>query len=164
LNLGLVAAVKAESFGEPGNRTFRILAQTASGQVSLWLEKEQVVMLGSAISELLGRLPDTVGGEPQNDVVEHFVGEMEVKVGALAIGFDAGREGFTLEASDFASPFPITSIHLLATRGQFDQMRDQIDTIVSASRPRCVLCGTPLTTEPHFCPESNGHAHVSLGD
>jgi len=156
--------VRAESFGEPGSRTFRILAETESGQVSLWLEKEQVVMLGSAIEDLLVRVPDTLGGEPVLDADEHFVGEMEVKVGSLAIGYDARRAGFTLEASDFASPFPIASIVLLATRRQFDLMRDQVESIVAVSRPRCPVCGSPLTGEPHFCPESNGHAHISLSD
>lgn len=162
MDLGPVAAVRAESFGEPGSRTFRILAETETGQVSLWLEKEQVVMLGSAITELLGRVPDGLGSEPKGGDVESFVGEMEVTVGSLAIGYDAGRAGFTMEASEFTSPFPITSIAFLATRQQFDEMRNQIDGIVAASRPRCVLCGSPLTGEPHFCPPSNGHANVTL--
>ena len=47
--LGPVDGVTAESFGEPGRRTFRLFAQTGPGRVSLWLEKEQVVMLGSAL-------------------------------------------------------------------------------------------------------------------
>lgn len=121
-------------------------------------------MLGSAIEELLGRVPDGLGSQPHPEANETFVGEMEVKVGSLAIGYDAGRAGFTMEASDFTSPFPITSISFLATREQLDEMRDQIDGIVSASRPRCVLCGTPLTGGPHFCPESNGHTNVKVSD
>lgn len=164
LSLGLVSNVRAESFGEPGSRTFRVLAETPAGHVSLWLEKEQIVMLGSAIEELLGRVPDALGTRPQSEAEGTFVGEMEVKVGSLAIGYSADQAGFTMEASDFTSPFPIKSIDFLATRDQFDGMRDQIDNIVSASRPRCMLCGTPLAGGPHFCPESNGHAQVTLSD
>ena len=156
-----MSGIEAESFGEPGRRTFRMLARTTEGRVSLWLEKEQVVMLGSAITELLERVPTQRGNEPSASSSAGFVGELEVKVGSLEIGYDAAEDGFTVEASDFASPFELSSINLVATRDHLLQVREQIDQIVAASRPRCPLCGTPLTGEPHFCPESNGHARLA---
>ena len=161
MDLGLVSVVEVESFGEPGQRTFRVVARTAEGQVSLWLEKEQVVMLGSAITELLERVPTQQGNEPTSRQSSRFVGELEVKVGSLSIGYNAGDDGFTLEAGEFASPFDLTNISLLASRDHLVRMEEQIEEIVAASRPRCPLCGTPLTGGPHFCPESNGHAPVS---
>ena len=156
--------MEAESFGEPGSRTFRMLARTAEGQVSLWLEKEQVVMLGSAIAELLERVPTQRGNEPSATTSAEFVGELEVKVGSLEIGYDASEDGFTVEASDFVSPFELSSINLLVTRDHLVRVREQIDRIVAESRPRCPLCGTPLTGGPHFCPESNGHARLARSE
>jgi uncharacterized repeat protein (TIGR03847 family) len=160
LDLGLVEALQAETFGEPGQRTFRLLAKTAEGEISLWLEKEQVVMLGSAVEELMQRVPSELGGSPDSDVLKSFVGELEVKVGSLAIGYDADHSGFSLEAGDFASAFDLNSISLLATRDQFSALQQQIHEIVAAGRPRCSLCGRPLSPSGHFCPESNGHARI----
>ena len=161
MHLGLVAGMEAESFGEPGRRTFRIVAATAEGRVSLWLEKEQVVMLGSAITELLERVPVQRGNEPSTADEGSVVGDVNVKVGTLALGYDARNDGFTLEAGDFSSPFSFSSISLVATRGHLTHVSEQIYRIVAASRPRCPLCGSPLTGESHFCPESNGHTRLT---
>ncbi len=158
IDLGRVEELTAESFGEPGQRTFRLLAKTSEGTVSLWLEKEQVVVLGSAIEELLARVPD--GDEPSAPAVATFVGELEVRVGSLSLGYSGEYEGFVIEASDFISPFDFEAILLLASRTQLEAVEEQIGNIVSRGRPRCPLCGTPLSGTPHFCPPSNGHAHL----
>lgn len=154
-----MAGLMAESFGEPGQRTFRLLAETGEGSVSLWLEKEQVVMLGSAIDELLERVPS--GDDPAAPVAPTLIGEFEVRVGALSLGYNGEYNGFVLEATEFVAPFDFESIRLIASRRQLEHVSDQIDRIVAASRPRCPLCGTPLTGQPHFCPQSNGHARVT---
>ena len=161
LDLGLVASVHAESFGEPGHRTFRLLARTEAGEVTFWLEKEQLVMLGSAVDEVLRRTPESRGNDPEADSLRAFRGEMELQVGALAVGFDAEHEGYTIEAGDLTGPFDLARITLLARREDFERLSREIADIVAAGRPRCVLCGTPLSGEPHFCPPSNGHAAVA---
>lgn len=162
MDLGLVIDLAAESFGEPGQRTFRLLARTSEGTASLWLEKEQIVSLGAALEELLERVPG--GNEPSSPSGPVFVGELEVRVGSLTLGFNADREGFVMEASDFVSPFDFAAIRLAATRSQLERVEEQIGQIVAGGRPRCSLCGTPLTGEAHFCPPSNGHAHLSAED
>jgi len=156
-----VRALQAQSFGEPGQRTFRLRAETEEGTVSLWLEKEQVVMLGTAVDEVLRRVPVGFGVHPESDVLRSFIGELEVKAGALTLSYDADHAGFLLEAGDFASAFALTSIALLASRQQLESVGDEIREIVAAGRPRCPLCGTPLTGGAHFCPESNGHLEVA---
>ncbi|HEX6507149.1 MAG TPA: DUF3090 family protein, partial [Chloroflexota bacterium] len=145
LDLGIVENLRAESFGEPGQRTFRVLAETGSGRVSLWLEKEQLVMLGTALDDLLERaLSDNdmvrSAGQPAD-----FVGELDVQVGSLALGYDAEGAAFSLEASEFTTAFELDSIGFLARRDQLEGIRDEISAIVSQSRPRCILCGQPLT-------------------
>jgi uncharacterized repeat protein (TIGR03847 family) len=162
LDLGLVADLEVESFGEPGRRTFRILANTGQGTVSLWIEKEQVVLLGAAIEELLQRIRPPSGISPQTGQSGTFIGDLEVRTASLTLAYDGGVDGFALAATDFLSQLPIESIELVASREQLTRLEAQVEDIVSASRPRCVLCGTPLTGEAHFCAESNGHA--SVGD
>lgn len=164
LDLGLVAGLSVQSFGEPGQRTFRILAETSEGTVSLWLEKEQVAMLGGAVQELLERVSAPRAIDPRPDASGNFVGDLEVRAGALALGYDSARDGFTIEATEFVSQLPVDEIGLLADRRQIEDVQEQVQEILAASRPRCVLCGTPLTGEPHFCPQSNGHAHLDEED
>lgn len=148
-----------QSFGEPGQRTFRLLARSAEGNVSLWMEKEQIVMLGEAVEELLERVPLPGGLDPSRSALEmDFMGDLEVRVGSMELGYDRGRDGFSLVAGQLSSALPVEAIALLADRQQFESIREEITSIVAASRPRCLLCGTPLTGQPHFCPPSNGHA------
>jgi uncharacterized repeat protein (TIGR03847 family) len=160
LDLGPVDSVRAESFGEPGQRTFRLLAQAGGGTVSLWLEKQQLAMLGAALEDLLERTPRGHDVTATDSDTSGFVGELEVRVGSLAVGFDPDGAGFSLGAADFTSALGLSSIVLNARRDQFTSLEQEISEIVSQSRPRCPLCGQPLTSDPHFCPESNGHARV----
>lgn len=164
MDLGAVAAVHAESFGEPGQRTFRLLVETQDGRVSIWLEKEQVVMLGTAVDEVLERVPGMPLMESEAPGPPVLHGDVEVRAGSLAVGYDPGRSGYTIEASEFTSPFELESIALRTDRAGFKQLTQEIAEIVSASRPRCPLCGTPLSDGPHFCPESNGHTEVAATD
>jgi uncharacterized repeat protein (TIGR03847 family) len=164
LDLGLVSRLAVESFGEPGRRTFRIYAETAEGALSLWLEKEQVVGLANALDELLDRVAPPRGTNPTSDARSTFMGDLEVKVATLAVGYDPHADGFTITGSEFLTDLPLKRVSLLADRGQVEQARDQSEEIVAAGRPRCLLCGTPLTGEPHFCPQSNGHSHVDRAD
>jgi hypothetical protein len=89
------------------------------------------------------------------------VGELEVRVGSLAVGFDPEEEAFSLEAADFTSALGLSGITMQARRDQFVTLEQEISEIVARSRPRCLLCGQPLTSDPHFCPQSNGHARIS---
>jgi uncharacterized repeat protein (TIGR03847 family) len=164
LDLGLVARLTVESFGEPGRRTFRILAETDEGTVSLWLEKEQIVGLANALDELLNRVTPPRGSNPIASPRATFMGDLEVKVATLAVGYDPEADGFTVTGSEFLTDVPVERISLLADRNQLEDARNQSEEIVAAGRPRCVLCGTPLTGEPHFCPESNGHTSADLRD
>jgi uncharacterized repeat protein (TIGR03847 family) len=157
LDLGRVDDIHVESFGEPGQRTFRLRIVSGAGEVSLWIEKFQVVMLGSALTELL---QSTRPGTPVHaDRPElSFMGELAARVGALAIAYVEEDRVFLIEATELDSPFDLEIIAFQVDREMIQTMNDEIEQLVAASRPRCVLCGTPLTGEPHFCPQQNGHA------
>ncbi len=117
-------------------------------------------MLGAALEDLLERTPEHHDVTAPTSESSGFVGELEVQVGSLAVGFDPEGDGFTLEASDFTSALGLSSVSLGAQRDQFVELEREILEIVSQGRPRCPLCGRPLTSGPHFCPESNGHSRV----
>lgn len=161
LDLGLADDVVAQSFGEPGQRTFRLLVTLPSGTLSVWLEKQQMLMLSAAIQELLEQTPSGQGIVVQSPDYPALSGEMEVKAGSLSIGYQSSSHGYVLEAGDFISSFDLDHIRFTASRQHLHTVRDQIEEIGRGGRPRCSLCGTPLTGGPHFCPESNGHTPVS---
>jgi uncharacterized repeat protein (TIGR03847 family) len=162
LNLGVVNGLVAESFGEPGNRTFRIRASTESGEMSVWLEKEQLVALGGAIEQILGRLTQDQGVSPRPVLTPaELTGEVVAHAASLSLGFDTTQNAFALEASDlWDATLEVGSVVLLASRKQLVAVETQIDEIVLAGRPRCSMCGRPLDSDPHFCPPSNGHAAI----
>jgi uncharacterized repeat protein (TIGR03847 family) len=163
LDLGRADDVHVESFGEPGQRTFRIHVKKGTGQVSLWIEKFQVVLLESALAELLERTSSGTATDEDPGLLS-FMGELEVQVGGLAIAYLQEDHLFVVEATELSSAFDLETITFRLDREQIQSMRNESERLVAASRPRCVLCGTPLTGEPHFCPQQNGHARVRTDD
>jgi len=47
--LGAVQTVAAETFGRPGRRTFRLVAEAGRAQSFIWLEKERICFVGDTI-------------------------------------------------------------------------------------------------------------------
>ena len=50
--LGTLSHIEAKSVGEPGNRTFNLLLDSAGPSLSVWLEKEQLFQLGIYLQEV----------------------------------------------------------------------------------------------------------------
>ena len=53
IDLGAARSIEAESFGQPGQRTFRLRVMSGHEAASLWLEKEHLIRLTLAIRQLL---------------------------------------------------------------------------------------------------------------
>lgn len=162
LDVGVVNTLDAEAFGDPGQRTFRLRATTDSGEVSLWLEKEQMVALGAAVLEILERVPEGNGLAPRPvQSKAQITGEVAAHAGSLALGFDTSQNAFAIEASElWEATLDVQRLLLLANREQLTVIESQVEEIVAAGRPRCPMCGRPMGPDPHFCPPSNGHARV----
>ena len=54
--LGALSSIDAETFGEPGRRTFRLVLKAGAANILVWLEKEQLFQLGASLQELPLRL------------------------------------------------------------------------------------------------------------
>ena len=166
IDFGLVDAVDAEAIGEPGARTFRLRAASGSSRAALWMEKEQLTGLGHAISALLAeRARSQPRVAPQLSTVEDIGPHPDVELQIVRLGLDYDGDGdrdvIVLLADDRealqrgdspAFRMEISRAHALG-------VTRQISAIVSAGRPLCPLCGTPLEGDgQHFCPGSNGHS------
>jgi uncharacterized repeat protein (TIGR03847 family) len=174
---GPATRLQAQSIGEPGQRTFRLLVESNEGGAAmLWLEKEQLQALGLAVEQLLaepeGRLASTARAVNQPDQASFpDSGALDVKVGRLALGQDESEletgpryvllaydlETTNPEEQDEPSNPPTFAVR--ATRDQLRALSRNIAEVVAAGRPRCPLCGEPVQRldQPHGCVRSNGH-------
>lgn len=161
-DLGPVDEIDAEAIGEPGRRTFRILAERGDTIASLWLEKEQLQALGMIMEQQLARLGRRRGKEPLPilSLASRFTGRaaIDFKVGRMAVGYDERRGVFVVTAHEIEDPMSTEpAFTCTATAPQVAALAEKIARVVAAGRPRCPLCGAPVEG-PHVCPLANGRA------
>ena len=98
-----LSRLNAESVGEPGKRTFRILADSDSSSAVLWLEKEHLYELAMGIQQLIANLPENAGtdGYISQDREAPGLTRLEFKIGKLALGHDGNNGMFLIDAYDF---------------------------------------------------------------
>ncbi len=153
-------SLDAEAIGEPGDRTFRILVNSGSSSLTLWLEKEQLFELALAIQRLLATLPEKEGspGEPPYDREAPDLTQLDFKVGQLTLGHHAGSGHFHVDAHDVEDEedSPAT-VRVWANKSQVEEFAKEALHVCSAGRPICPLCGGPIDSTGHFCPRVNGH-------
>src|SRR2546428_10286802 len=97
VDFGLARAVDAQTFGEPGERTFRLRLLGADEQsASLWMEKQHLQALDLAFTQMLAQLD--YGGEPAALDLAEFPpdAQHDLKVGRLALGFDPSEKTVVL--------------------------------------------------------------------
>jgi len=162
-DLGDVDEIDAETFGEPGHRTFRLLAEKGDVTLSLWVEKEQLEALAVVIDQQISRTQGS--GVADESIIMTLAGRfpskptLDFKAGRLAVGYDDQRHRVVFTAhnieEDDESPTPY---QWAASRAQVRALGTKIADIVAAGRPRCPLCGAPME-DKHVCPATNGRAH-----
>ena len=159
--------VRADALGEPGQRRFRMIAIIQGQTQIVWMEKEQLRRLGQALEQVLDNLP---GGEAldlaSDDAIEF---EMETtyqfRAGRMELGYDEQRDRLLIIAHDIeAEPNDRPGFVCRITRAQAEQLAEEVDTVVSAGRPLCPLCGQPIGADPHVCAKQNGHFPRRLRD
>lgn len=154
-----VSSLNAEALGEPGKRTFRILASSGASSATIWLEKEQLLQLGLAVNQLLATLPEesppameTGGREPPDASILDF------KAGKIVLGHDSRAGRFMIDAHDVESgDEESAAIRVWSDRTQVKAFADEALVVCAAGRPLCPLCGGPIDPEGHACPRTNGH-------
>jgi uncharacterized repeat protein (TIGR03847 family) len=160
IEFGQALHVEAETFGEPGDRTFRLRVAGASGETAgLWMEKQQFIALSLAFGQVLSQIrhPDRVIGIAQfafPDTLDH-----EFKVGRMAVGLDASDRTIALYTYDMADEDENDpTLRVKLSLDQAAVLRPQLEDIVSHGRPLCPLCQQPEDPSGHACIRSNGHS------
>lgn len=157
------------TIGEPGNRLFIIQVSQGGTLVAVAVEKQQVQMLGRRIGEILDQLQslgraDAEGEEPADLGPLDAPLEVEFRVGAIGLAWDANRSAIQLElfsvdlgeeAPDDDSHNVLVQIWLSPRMAREFSLR--AEAIVSSGRPPCPFCSQPIEPGGHICPRSNGY-------
>ena len=160
-----VSNLNAEAIGEPGQRTFRILADSGTSSATIWLEKEQLLQLALGVKQLLATLPssEAVANASVGLREAPEASRLDFKVGKLVLGHDARVGRFLIDAHDLETgdEEPAT-VRVWGERSQVSSFADEALKVCAAGRPLCPLCGGPLDPEGHSCPRANGHSGMPL--
>lgn len=157
-----VRRLEPDAIGEPGNRRFRLLVEDGHRSACLWLEKEQLQALGLAIQQQISPLSviwprETSATETAAKPVA-FTDKptIEFQIGSLALATDQALSEFGLIVHDVdADQEGPATLVCRASRAQMRTLSRLIDTLASAGRPRCPLCGQPVEGDRHPCPSAN---------
>lgn len=160
-----IRRLNADSVGEPGKRTFRILADSDSSSAVLWLEKEHLYELAMGIQQLIANLPEDAGadGYISEDREAPGLTRLEFKIGKLALGHDSANGLFLIDAYNFEDANDEdATIRIWMDREQISAFSEEALQVCAAGRPICPLCDRPIEPSGHACPRANGHAKIGI--
>ena len=170
-SLGPLSSISAETFGEPGRRTFRLILKAGTANISVWLEKEQLFQLGVSLQEAVRRLSAEQQAGPSNPAGPEWSGEelsLEFKARQMLLKYETSGNAFYLEAhegddGDREQDQEGASVSCGLSVSQSVTLAEESLKICAAGRPPCFLCGLPIDPEGHICPRANGHAVMESG-
>jgi len=163
--------LKVEAIGEPGQRRFRLMAVVDGETHIVWMEKQQLQALGIALEQMLDQLPDRGpdlgGSSPPLDYDNQS--RHQFRVGRMELGYDDRRNRLVIVAHDLEErgagggiEEPQAAFSCRISRSQARDLSATAASVVSAGRPRCTMCGSPMGPGNHVCPHQNGHLPLSL--
>ena len=172
--LGTLSRVEAVTFGQPGQRTFRLDLHSGSAFCSLWLEKEQLFQLAVYLRDYVAGLPAEEKARESAPQEPSWLGgetTIDFKAGQMFLSHDRDTNSFFMQAheretdEERAEPSSeeAESVSFWITLTQAGQLAEESLRICAAGRPACFLCGQPINPEGHVCPRANGHTVLEVG-
>ncbi len=159
---GALSRITAEAIGEPGKRTFKLTLQSGAASAIVWLEKEQLLQLGTRIQEVLATLSaqeKTDAGDAPEPPWNDRITNLDFKAAKLALGYDTASGNFLFLAHSLEEEDERTAtISCWISLAQGEELGEKALRVCAAGRPQCALCGRPIDPEGHMCPRTNGHA------
>lgn len=182
IDLEYIDALATGAVGEPGQREFFIQARTASTQLTVLVEKEQVALLATEAVAFLDRIADDFPEDDDPVLPQQMVTLKEPTVPLfrarlIGLGFDPERERVLIELREQASDDEGEAegeelgagatdagtdeeadgyvARIYATRSQVRAMAAHGAAAVAAGRPPCPLCDMPMDPAGHRCPRWN---------
>lgn len=171
--MGRVARLKADAVGEPGERYFRLTVESIKGRSAvMWMEKEQMFRLGTALVELAaeteregtGRGDLSSPTEPEQSTAGP---ELEFQVSRISVGYDPQITLFVIafydeESDEEDDEGSMPTMNLMATYEEVEALAEEALAVCAAGRPLCSLCGAPMEKDFHMCPALDGHGGIEI--
>ncbi len=167
--LGSLSSIGAETFGEPGRRTFRLVLESGRARSYVWLEKEQLFQLGAGLKEAVERQTESEREQGSAPTAPGWRGDetlIEFKARVLSGRHDQDTNSFYLQAlgdGEQESEEDPPSVSFWITVDQASALAEESLRICSAGRPPCFLCGMPIDPGGHVCPRAVGHSVFETG-
>lgn len=159
-DFGLVRGIDTQSFGQPGQRTFRLRIVGSDGDTaSVWLEKEQLQALSLALKQMMAQLE--YDAEPPLADAGEFptVASHDFRAGRMGMGFHSSDRTVILYLFEVtAEEEDDATLQARMTQEQAASLSRQLDEVIVGGRPICSLCGNPIDAEGHMCVRTNGHS------
>jgi len=159
-----VTKFEPETFGEPGDRTFRINVDSASSSAKIWLEKEQLAELCLAMVQMEKENQNRANSPNDNPLGSEATGltNLDFKANQLAFGHIPETNYFVVDAQDPDEDSQDNpTLRVWVTREMIQEFSGKGLEIVSAGRQICQLCNRPMNVEGHYCERMNGHSKDS---
>ncbi|MEE9324094.1 MAG: DUF3090 family protein [Dehalococcoidia bacterium] len=163
-----VSKLWAWARGAPGKRTFYLQVSDDSRWLRIWLEKEELLTLSTAVEGLLKNLGQEEGTaerakkdveseeEPSDEPTAEF------KLGQLTLDYEEENKVISMGIHEADSDFKGSPTVLLRAKpSQMQSFRRRIGEICAAGRPLCILCKSPIDPEGHMCIRGNGHRSLT---
>ena len=134
------------TLGPRGERVFYLQGRGDGRLVSLRLEKQQVASLADYLTQVLDDLPEASIGPLPSDLSLREPVVAAWTVGAIGIAYSADDDRLVIlaeEMTDDDNDDPAQARFTLC-REQVVGLIDRARDVVSAGRPPCPYCGSPL--------------------
>lgn len=159
-DLGRARNVTPEAQGRPGKRTFRLLIEAQNGSASVWLQKEQLGALATAIQKFIEDLPkiNQTSGTLDIHVQASREPYFDFQLASVGLAYDETNNLFAIlayEAEDLGKDK--ATLVCWTSRSQIEAVAEESLEVVQAGRPPCPLCKLPMDPEGHVCVRTNGH-------
>ena len=163
-DFGEAVSIDAQTLGEPGQSTFRLLVQGPSQAASVWMEKQQLAGIATWLDDVLQRL-DREQPSDEPDVEPSPISaiyDVEFRATQVGLGYSEEDGLFAIHAFDQRMAGGAPAFRCLISRSQSRVLSRKITEVVAGGRPVCPLCETPIGPEGHVCPKANGHSKVGV--
>ncbi|HAA95890.1 MAG TPA: hypothetical protein DHW65_06125 [Dehalococcoidia bacterium] len=175
-SLGPVSSIEAFTFGEPGRRTFRLDVRSGQAFCSIWMEKEQLLQLGTYLKDVVDRQPKEERERSTSPKADGWTGgdlNVDFKAGQMLLSHDQESNSFYLQAYERETDEPADednpqigeteSVGFWVTAARAGDLGQEALIICAAGRPTCFLCGQPINPDGHACPRTSGHTVLEAG-
>ena len=156
-----VSTLKADAVGEPGQRLFRLLVDAPQGSATLWLEKELLYSLATAVRQLIATLAVSEKHPTPLEITEPSGTGLivDLRVRNLALGYDPETHKFSLLVHEEGNEEDSGESAFLcwASQEQMEELASGALKVCASGRPLCPLCHSPMGNKGHFCPKKNGN-------